>query len=34
MVFHAYDTNQGGKLRLESLAWDAEGWPILGSQVR
>jgi arabinan endo-1,5-alpha-L-arabinosidase len=34
MVYHAYDANQIGvsKLRIESLAWDAEGWPSLPSQ--
>lgn len=31
-IFHAYDAEDGGraKLRLASMAWDAEGWPISG----
>ncbi len=35
MVYHAYDAQQIGipKLRIESLGWDAEGWPILPSQI-
>jgi arabinan endo-1,5-alpha-L-arabinosidase len=35
MVYHAYDANQIGisKLRIESLAWNAEGWPSLPSQM-
>ena len=34
MVYHAYDANQIGipKLRIESIGWDAEGWPSLPSQ--
>jgi len=34
MVYHAYDAKQIGvpKLRIESLNWDAEGWPSLPSQ--
>ena len=34
MVYHAYDERQIGipKLRIESLAWDADGWPSLPSQ--
>ena len=34
MVYHAYDANQIGipKLRIESISWDAEGWPTLASQ--
>ena len=34
MVYHAYDANQIGipKMRIESLSWDAEGWPSLPSQ--
>jgi arabinan endo-1,5-alpha-L-arabinosidase len=34
MVYHAYDAKQIGipKLRIESIAWDAEGWPTLPSQ--
>lgn len=36
IVYHAYDAKQGGisKLRIESLGWDAEGWPYLPSQRR
>jgi len=36
MVYHAYDANQIGipKLRIESLSWDAEGWPSLPSQTQ
>lgn len=36
MVYHAYDSQQNGvpKLRLESLSWDAEGWPSLPSQTQ
>lgn len=35
MVYHAYDANQIGvpKLRIESIAWDDEGWPSLPSQT-
>lgn len=31
-IFHAYDAEDGGraKLRLASIVWDAEGWPISG----
>lgn len=31
MVYHAYDANQAGvsKLRIESIAWDGDGWPTL-----
>ena len=34
MVYHAYDANQIGvpKLRIESIDWDADGWPTLPSQ--
>lgn len=34
IVYHAYDARQSGisKLRIESLGWDAEGWPYLPSQ--
>jgi arabinan endo-1,5-alpha-L-arabinosidase len=34
MVYHAYDANQIGipKLRIESISWDADGWPSLPSQ--
>ncbi len=36
MVYHAYDAKQIGipKLRIESISWDAEGWPSLPSQTR
>lgn len=36
MVYHAYDAQQNGipKLRIESLAWDGEGWPSLPSQTQ
>jgi len=36
MVYHAYDANQIGvpKLRIESIAWDEEGWPSLPSQTQ
>jgi arabinan endo-1,5-alpha-L-arabinosidase len=35
MVYHAYDARQNGipQLHIESLAWDAEGWPSLPSQT-
>lgn len=35
IVYHAYDANQIGipKLRIESLGWDAAGWPVLASQT-
>jgi arabinan endo-1,5-alpha-L-arabinosidase len=31
-IFHAYDQEDAGraKLRLATLTWDAEGWPISG----
>ena len=34
MVYHAYDSKQIGisKLRIESISWDADGWPSLPSQ--
>ena len=34
-VYHAYDSQQNGipKLRIESIAWDADGWPTLPSQL-
>lgn len=34
MVYHAYDAQVNGipKLRIESLSWDADGWPSLPSQ--
>jgi arabinan endo-1,5-alpha-L-arabinosidase len=34
MVYHAYDAKQIGisKLRIESISWDANGWPSLPSQ--
>jgi arabinan endo-1,5-alpha-L-arabinosidase len=36
MVYHAYDAHQIGipKLRIESLSWDADGWPSLPSQTQ
>ena len=36
MVYHAYDSNQIGipKLRVESIGWDSEGWPVLSSQTQ
>jgi len=36
MVYHAYDAKQIGisKLRIESIAWDADGWPSLPSQTQ
>jgi arabinan endo-1,5-alpha-L-arabinosidase len=36
MVYHAYDAKQIGipKLRIESLSWDADGWPSLPSQMQ
>ena len=35
MVYHAYDAQQIGisKLRIESIGWDADGWPTLPSQT-
>jgi hypothetical protein len=34
IVYHAYDAKQIGipKLRIESISWDADGWPFLPSQ--
>jgi arabinan endo-1,5-alpha-L-arabinosidase len=34
LLFHGYDAKDGGrsKLRIEELAWDSEGWPIVKSQ--
>jgi arabinan endo-1,5-alpha-L-arabinosidase len=34
MIYHAYDANQIGvpKMRIESIQWDAGGWPVLSSQ--
>lgn len=31
LVFHAYDANDNGKpkLRIEKLAWDKDGWPVV-----
>ena len=31
IVFHAYDSNDGGKpkLRIEKLVWDQQGWPVV-----
>ena len=36
MVYHAYDAQVNGipKLRVESLSWDADGWPSLPSQTQ
>ncbi len=36
IVYHAYDAKQIGipKLRIESLSWDAAGWPALPSQTQ
>ena len=36
MVYHAYDVQLNGisKLRIESVAWDADGWPSLPSQAQ
>jgi arabinan endo-1,5-alpha-L-arabinosidase len=36
MVYHAYDANQIGipKLRIESIGWDADGWPSMPSQMQ
>ncbi len=36
IVYHAYDSNQIGvpKLRIESIGWDSEGWPVLSSQTQ
>jgi arabinan endo-1,5-alpha-L-arabinosidase len=36
MVYHAYDAKQIGisKLRIESIAWDTDGWPSLPSQTQ
>jgi arabinan endo-1,5-alpha-L-arabinosidase len=36
MVYHAYDANQIGipKLRIESIFWNADGWPSLPSQAQ
>jgi len=36
MVYHAYDSKQIGipKLRIESIAWTADGWPTLPSQTQ
>jgi arabinan endo-1,5-alpha-L-arabinosidase len=35
-VYHAYDAKQIGipKLRIESISWDANGWPALPSQAK
>lgn len=35
IVYHAYDAKEVGipKLRIETLGWDAEGWPYLPSQL-
>lgn len=31
IIFHAYDSRDGGKpkLRIEKLAWDEQGWPVV-----
>jgi arabinan endo-1,5-alpha-L-arabinosidase len=31
IIFHAYDSRDGGKpkLRVEKLAWDEQGWPVV-----
>ena len=35
IVYHAYHKNTGAfKLRIESIAWDDEGWPSLPSQEK
>ena len=35
MVYHAYAASSGiSSLRIESLSWDADGWPSLPSQVQ
>jgi arabinan endo-1,5-alpha-L-arabinosidase len=36
VVYHAYDAKQIGipKLRIESISWDANGWPALPSQAK
>lgn len=36
IVYHAYDAKQIGipKLRIESISWDADGWPALPSQTQ
>lgn len=36
IVYHAYDAQEIGipKLRIETLGWDAEGWPFLASQTQ
>jgi arabinan endo-1,5-alpha-L-arabinosidase len=36
MVYHAYDAKQIGipKLRIESITWEADGWPSLPSQTQ
>jgi len=36
IVYHAYDAQQFSipKLRIETLGWDAEGWPFLASQAK
>ncbi|WP_223115528.1 arabinan endo-1,5-alpha-L-arabinosidase [Luteimonas suaedae] len=35
LVFHAYDTEDGGrpKLKIAELGWDADGWPIADAAV-
>ncbi len=36
IVYHAYDAQEVGipKLRIETLGWDADGWPFLASQTQ
>lgn len=36
IVYHAYDAKQIGvpKLRIESISWTADGWPLLPSQTQ
>jgi arabinan endo-1,5-alpha-L-arabinosidase len=35
MAYHAYAASSGiSSLRIESLSWDAEGWPSLPSQIQ
>jgi arabinan endo-1,5-alpha-L-arabinosidase len=29
-VYHAYADNGASSLRVSSLAWDTEGWPVSG----
>jgi arabinan endo-1,5-alpha-L-arabinosidase len=35
MVYHAHSAGSGiSSLRIESIAWDADGWPSLPSQAQ